>query len=163
MASWETEKTSSTFDATNSINTMSNNRDAARSGASSTTSSSGGGIFGFGGYSVVGINVQEVDSMCAAIRSYVEKVQSHLNGIDPLADASNAFKSEDGQVEQAVQSFAENVKEYCVNLCSGLLAFSDKLKDVKNAWIQSTSNMAETIKSDTAASDTGSAYQESIK
>lgn len=163
MASWETEKVQSTFNAQDVINNTTSNRDSGRSGANSTTSSSGGGLFGFGAYSVVGLNVASVPEMCEAINTWVEGIQTHLDNIDPLADASNAFRSEENQVENAVQGFAENVKEYCKNLCSDLLAFSDKIRDVRDAWIKTTGNVAGTIQSDTAASDAGSRYQESIR
>lgn len=162
MASWESEKVTSSFNAQEAINSTSSNRDSSRSGATTSTTSSGG-FFGLGGFSVVGINVAEVDNICEKISLWVEGIQSHLDAIDPLADASSAFKSEDREVENAVSAYVENVKDFCKNLCSGLLAFNDKLRDVKNAWIKTTGNIAGTIKSDTASSDAGSAYQESIR
>ncbi len=162
MATWETEKKQSTFETKTALNSAISTRDGNRSGATASTSKSGGGLFGFGGYSVVGLNVSAIDGMRADIRNWVSEIQTHLDGIDPLADAQNAYKSDDGKVENAVKEFVDNVKQYCKNLTSDLLAFSDKLEDVRKAWLDTTGNLAGTITTDTQATDAGSAYQETL-
>ena len=145
-------------------------RDAGRTAGVGTMTSSGGkpGVLGTSflskaGYNVVGLNVSAVPSMRAAIRTYVEGIQSRITAIDALADSESAFKSDDKSVENAVTEYVENVKEYCNNLISDLLAFSDKLADVSKAWTQFTQEQSATINSDTSASSTGTAYQESIQ
>ena len=158
---WETSATQSAFDANAASTTMMSNRESNRSGAGNIAYGSGGGLFK-SAYSVVGLNVGQVDSMRQAIRDYVSRIESRLRAIEPLADASNAFRSNDQVVEQAVTANIEKVKEYCVNLTSTLLAFSDKLGDVKNSWTAATQQMASNISADTSANDAATKYQETI-
>ena len=49
-------------------------------------------------------------------------------------------------------------KNYCKNLTSSLLAFNDKLIEIKDAWTTSTSNLAATITDDSSKTDEGTAY-----
>lgn len=114
--------------------------------------------------SVVGINVAYVDQMRDAIRNYVEKIKTHLEGIEPLADANNAFKND--EMQRAVQNYIGIVQDYCVNLTSQLLAFSDKLGDVKNAYKSTMESLAEQIDNNTgsfATNSNGRQYQETIQ
>lgn len=161
----------STFDAKSYTDTQIGNRDAQRTGAGTVVGGAGKGNYsgGFLGtswgakestYSVVGINVNEVDNMREAIRVYVQAIKDHLNGIEPLATADNAFKSE--EVQKAVQDYITKVKEYCMNLVSQLLAFSDKLADVKNAWQANMDALAGNTSSSASSLDQGTAYQETL-
>lgn len=107
-------------------------------------------------YSVVGINVSHIPVMRDKIGTYVKDIQDYLDQIDPLAEASKAFKSE--TVQEAVQKYITKVKDYCVNLTSQLLAFSDKLADVRDAYEQSMGNLADDINSQNSAFSEGTRY-----
>ncbi len=157
MANWVTETSKSDFDAQGVASTLSANRDATREGAQNGAGFFHG-FFGASGYSVVGISADKIPTMRDAIRDYVNSIRNHLDGIEPLADANNAFKGDD--IQKAVKSYVEKVKEYCQNLTSDLLAFSDKLQDALDAWESSQRSMAQGVDS-AATFDAGSEYRES--
>lgn len=154
MANWSNGASQSAFDAKTFTESTISNREGAREGSSA----GGAGFFGRS-YSVVGIDASQVDTMRSAIRDYITAIQTHLDGIDPLTNANNAYKSE--EVQQAVQEYVQKVKDYCKNLTSQLLAFSDKLGDVKKAWDTATAEMASTVSGAGGAFDAASAYTES--
>ncbi len=165
---WETNATTSDFQTDTAANATMTERQAQRSAASGMMNASGAtpGFFGLGGstgYSVVGLNVSAVSGMRESIREYTNRLKTRLSNIDALADASNAFRSNDGSVEKAVSEYIDKVKEYCINLTSDLLAFSDKLGDVKNAWQTATETMASTVQTDTSGAATSTQYQETIQ
>ena len=62
----------------------------------------------------------------------------------------------------ALRSYLNTVKTYCINLTSNLLAFSDKLADVRDAWTQGSQSMASGINSSNSSvsSAAGSRYTE---
>ena len=155
---WETETTTSIFNAVSYTTNQIAAREGLRSGA--TGSYNAGGWFGIGAqeYSIVGMDITKVGATRAAISDYVAKIENHLNSIDALADASNAYRSE--EVQAAVKSYIEKVKEYCINLCSQLRAFSDKLQDASAAWESGTANIASTVQSNTGSFDAGTRYTE---
>ncbi len=157
---WETETTTSSFNAGSYTTNQIAAREGLRSGA---TGSYNGGVTWLGGigaqeYSIVGMDITKVGATRAAISDYVAKIENHLNSIDALADASNAYRSE--EVQAAVKSYIEKVKEYCINLCSQLRAFSDKLQDASAAWESGTANIASTVQSNTGSFDAGTRYTE---
>lgn len=110
------------------------------------------------GYNVVGINVNQIDSMREAIKTYVSEIEQYLDGIDPKVTADNAFKSE--AVQDAVERYITKVKEYCINLTTQLLAFSDKLVDIQKAYKQSMTNLAGDIDAQNSAFSEGRRYQQ---
>ena len=154
---WETETTTSNFNAGSYTTNQIAAREGLRSGA---TGSYNAGWMGIGAqeYSIVGMDITKVGATRAAISDYVAKIENHLNSIDALADASNAYRSE--EVQAAVKSYIEKVKEYCINLCSQLRAFSDKLQDASAAWESGTANIASTVQSNTGSFDAGTRYTE---
>lgn len=83
------------------------------------------------GGTVVGINTQEISNMRAAIRSYCETLDAHLDTIESKTDTQIAFK---GEYALAVTEFAVAVKKVCKALTSQLLAFSDQLVEVEKAY-----------------------------
>lgn len=165
MVRWESEFTSSKFDEKSATTNMISGRSGTRDSAGDTLSfsKSGGNIFGFGAttYSVVGLNVGSIDPMREQIRTYCGDIEKHINQIDPKADADMAFKSD--LVQAAVSDYVEKVKTYCINLTSQLLAFSDKLADVKAVWEAGASNISDSVKNSNAAFDAGSKYTESMQ
>ena len=162
MASWASTTEASGFDAEQYATTAMDSRSAARSGSNvstgygTTTTRPGWDIFGTGlfdkttpggqtaqslsGYSVVGINAAKVPEMREVIRTAVSNLQGHIDGIEEHTNSSMAFKSE--EVKAAVENYVLSVKEYCKALISDLLAFSDKLETVHQAWLSSTSKYA---------------------
>lgn len=155
---WESQTTTSQFDAKSYATNQIAGREGVRSGAAG--SYDGGGWFGIGRqeYSIVGMDVTKVDSARAAISDYVAAIENHVSGIDALANANGAYKSDD--VQAAVKTYVEKVKEYCVNLCSQMRAFSDKLADAKAIWESGTANIASTVQSSSGSFDAGTKYTE---
>ena len=175
MATWDATTSNSTFDANIAAQTAMDARSASRSGAAINSSfgATKGGIFGIGakagqtaqsmgGYSIVGIDANRIPEMRDQIRNSVQAIQSHLDGIEAETNSSNAFRSDD--IKNAVQQYVLSVKEYSKALISDLLAFSDKLQDVRNAWEQSTASYAsESIgASTTGMKDSATYYTESL-
>lgn len=154
---FQTDTIASSFDANAAFTNLQSEREGQRTGG-------GSGFFGSlfaDTTSVVGINVNEVTNMRAAINTYCEGIENYLKQLNPTADASMAFKSE--EVTAALESYMESVKTYCMNLVSQLRAFSDKLADVKNQWEAYAEAMAGNINSASGAFATGSRYSETIQ
>ena len=174
---FQTDTVASSFDATSGMNAMQGERNAQRSNvfefAAANSDMQGYSNNGFrdnflesrgiGGSnnSVVGINVNEINSMVNAITEYCEAIENYIQGLNPAADSELAFKGE--EVKAALNAYMDNVKLYCVNLVSQLLAFNDKLRDVRNQWQQYTANLAGNIGSASGRYSTGSRYNESIQ
>ena len=96
-------------------------------------------------YSVVGMKISEIPNMRNAIRQYVENINNYLESIDEIGKVGSAFKSK--EIQNAIKDYVLTLKTYCINLISQLLAFSDKLADVANAWIIASSNIAGVVNS----------------
>ena len=142
MANWETSVSASSFDAKSFANKAMEQRDAARSKASQWT------IGGVGNMNVVGINASKVPEMREQIRTSVSNLQSKIDAIGTDLSSDKAYRS--SVIKPEVDAYIEAVKTYCKALISDLLAFSDKLKDVQDAWEASTSAIAsESINSST--------------
>ena len=109
-----------------------------------------------GEYSIVGINANQVPAMKNAIANYVEAIQNHLEKIETSADSSQAFKSD--AVKTAVQNYLLTLKDYCQNLVSQMLAFSDKLQEVYEKWVEATGNMAQSVNSSASGFNKGTRY-----
>lgn len=155
---WETQSVTSDFDARSYTNNQIAGREAQRGQAAG--SYDGGGFLGIGRqeYTIVGMDITKVDATRSAISDYVNAIENHVSGIDALADASGAYKSDD--VQAAVKSYVEKVKEYCINLCSQLRAFSDKLADAKAVWESGTANIASSVQGSAGSFDAGTRYTE---
>ncbi len=160
---WETNASTSSFTTNTAATDTISNRSGQRQGAANEKfSSSGGGFLGTV-YTVVGLNTTQIGAMRGAIREYVNKIEGIISGVKATAEASNAFKSADESVETAVATYVDKVKDYCINLTSDLLAFSDKLKDVQNAWEAATGAMAENINTSANATATSEKYTEKFE
>lgn len=155
---WETETATSNFNAGDYTTKQIAAREGLRSGSTGSYNSGWGLGWGAQEYSIVGMDISGVRSVRTAISNYVAAIENHLNGIDALADANNAYKSD--EVQAAVKTYVEKVKEYCINLCSQLRAFSDKLQDASAAWESGTANIASTVQSNTGSFDAGTRYTE---
>lgn len=188
---WAAEtQTASEIDAvsysTNAINT----RSASRSSASINSDygagflTSGKTAESFGGYSVVGIKVENIPAMKAKIEEEVERIQTYLNGIGvntegaegtniSLGAAQGAGGDEGNPVDatiaikspamvKAINGYIESVKKYAKALLSNLLAFADKLEEVSRVWKQSTENFAtnEINSSSTSMAENSTFYQQ---
>ena len=111
--------------------------------------------------SLVGMNVEAIPGMRQEIQNYCSAIERKLEEIETEINPDVAFKSE--EVQSAIKSYLTKVKEYCINLTSDLLAFSDKLADARNEWIKQTQEMAGDINSATGAFDAGTKYTESVQ
>lgn len=83
------------------------------------------------GTTVVGINVNEIPNMRNAIREYVTRLDEHLNSVRTNADTTQAFK---GDYAIAIQEYVSAICEACKCVTSQLLAFSDQLVKVQEAY-----------------------------
>jgi len=173
---WNTESVTSTFDYTQPASGMINDRTSQRQGSNVGTHQVEDGTTGMWWWketkykdvsnlpenSIVGINVTQVPAMREAIENYCGEIETYLRDLDPTADATVAFKSE--EVQKALLTYMDVVKTYCLNLVSQLRAFSDKLADVYNQWQVSTGNMASSINSTSGnAFASGSTYSSSVE
>lgn len=115
------------------------------------------------GYDIVGINGNQVEPMRQSIRDYVSEVQGLIDTtLSTSADqARNAFRGEEAIA--AVNAYIDKIKDYCKNITSTLLAFSDKLADVGNAWKAAQENIAGNVNSSTGTFSEGTAYTESVQ
>ncbi len=142
MANWEATTQTSSFDASLAAHTAIDTRSSTRSASSASGGYNPGGFLGWGRseFSIVGIDANKVPEMREQIRSSVQSIQSHLDGIEAQTNSTNAFRSE--EIKVAVEKYVESVKEYSKALISDLLAFSDKLQEVREAWEKSTQSFA---------------------
>ena len=156
--SWETQTAKSEFDAKSYTNNQIDSRSGQR--AESTGGYNGGGLFGIGAqsYSIVGMDANQIPAVRQDLGSYVQAIEEHIQQIDASTDANNAFRGE--EVQSAVTAYVEKVKEYCINLCSQLRAFSDKLADAQAAWETGTGNIAGTVNDGNSSFATGTKYTE---
>lgn len=106
------------------------------------------------GETVVGINVNHIPTMKAAVRKYVENIKSALNELNSY-DPEVAFK---GEYAQAMTTYIEAVKTACNAICSQMLAFNDQLTKVQEAYQAKDQATASSIKK--TADSTSSAYTE---
>lgn len=113
------------------------------------------------GYDIVGIKASEIDNMTASIKKYVDNVQNTLSSCLETNDQKLNEAIRGSQLEAAVNAYINKVKLYCQNITSDLLAFSDKLIDVGNQWIEHTKSMAASIDAGTSSYAAGTAYQTS--
>lgn len=161
--SWNVESTKSTFNASENVTNTIEGRDSVRSSAqvNKDFGAVGANFLKSGHmYSIVGINANKIPEMREAIRNYVSGIQKHLDGFQASADSSKAFKSE--VVTSSVQKYMDTVKEYCQNLTSQLIAFSDKLKDVETEWLKATQNMSQSVNDSVSNFNKGSQYSEKL-
>lgn len=151
MAEWGSTTQSSDFDAVTYATAAMDARSQTRSGANVNSSYGSKNFLGFNyggttaqsssGYSIVGIDANKVGDMRNQIKESVTNIQNYLDGIQPEGVmTNNAFKSE--EIVAAVKDYIDTVKEYSKALISDLIAFSDKLQDVQDAWQTSTQNYA---------------------
>lgn len=161
MADWRQNAQQTGFDASQYTETMTSTRNAQRSGSGLSS-----GFLGIGGntasssYSVVGINTNEIPNMRLAIRNYVQRIQDHLDTINTTTDPTVALKGTG--IETAVQEYIVSVAKYCKALSSQLLAFSDKLAKVQEAWETSDMNVSSSVRgsADEVASTSSQTYTE---
>lgn len=147
MANWDNEVAQSNLNAGSYTSNQIAGREGSRAGVGNTTKSE---------YSVVGINVNKIPDVQNAIDEYVRGLEEHINQIEANADPNAAFLSED--VQASVKNYLEKVKTYCKNLESQLIAFSDKLSEVRTAWETGTKNIASGVDSSNAAFSEGTRY-----
>ena len=125
------------FDNTQSVSSdIGNNVNSANSQARNAFSdlaskASSSVIDTMGKYSVLGINVNAIEDMRFAIRVYVENVEEHLNSVRQEAMDTQAFK---GQYAIAITEYVNAVCDVVRSLTTQLLAFSDKLVEIKEIY-----------------------------
>ena len=106
------------------------------------------------GTTVVGINVNQIQTMKEAVRGYVDNIKKALQELETY-DPEVAFK---GEYALAMTEYINAVKTACNAIVSQMLAFNDQLTKVQEAYQQKDSETASAIKS--TAESTASAYSE---
>lgn len=119
------------------------------------------GLFGSTDYDIVGINADKVEPVREAIRTYVRDIEKELEKFETEVDPKIAFRGEDAIA--AVQAYLTKVKTYCINVSSDLLAFSDKLKDVENAWNAAQQSIGSGVEASNNGFSEGTHYTETIQ
>ena len=161
MGSFSTEATrASQIETSAAVSNFTSARESSRSGYS------GSGLFGNSNissdYDVVGINATKVPMMRDAIRDYVKHIQEYLEQIGANTSSSQAGAIQSEDVKAAVDKYITAVKEYAQNLVSYILTFSDKLKDVQDAWEKQAKSMAGNIDSAAGGFGAQGAYTEKL-
>ncbi len=154
--SWRTETVKSSFDASDFIT------DASRTIGDffSSIVEGIGNVIGdlFQDYDVIGINVSEVDNMRQAIRDYEALIEKHLEEVNTYADTNQAFK---GEYATAIKDYVYAVTLACRYVVSYLNAFSDQLKEIKDAYEAQDVEQASKIRQTSSATESQfSRYQE---
>lgn len=126
-------------------NAMSSFTDLASNGSMSIADT-------MGRYNLIGINAHAIDDMRFAIRIYVENIEAHLNSVVKEAEDTGAFR---GQYASSIVEYVQAVCDVCRSLTSQLLAFSDKLVEVKRAFEERDINLAQNINSASSNMQTG--------
>lgn len=141
------------WDVGNDINRA--NAQARNAFSEISTNGSSNIIDTLGKYNIVGININAIDEMRFAIRVYVENIESHLNSVQQDAMDTYAFK---GQYANAISEYVQAVCDVVKSLTSQLLAFSDKLVDIKNAYQEKDVNLSSSINSAISNTQSGVNY-----
>lgn len=115
-------------------------------------SGSTGVIESFGKYNIVGINANSIDDMRFAIRVYVENLEAHLNSVKQEAMDTSAFK---GQYANSIVEYVNAVCDVVKSLTSQLLAFSDKLVEIKEKYQEQDINLTKSINMVTSNASAG--------
>lgn len=82
--------------------------------------------------SVVGINVNKIDGMRNAIRTYVNDIETHLDNVYVNTDPKSAFADPD--MQSAVKEYIGGVMSACRAYTSQLLKFSDMLYEIQEDY-----------------------------
>lgn len=143
---WKTDVQKVIFDASQGAKTLSSNLSNYFESLINSAGSAVGSLLR--GSSVIGINANEIPNMRSAIREYVTALETHLEKVVTDADTSGAFK---GEYASAVKVYVAAIAEACKCVTSQLLAFSDQLKEVSDAYIAQDQELSKRI-NDTAAS-----------
>lgn len=80
---------------------------------------------------IVGINVNHISQMKAAINNYVDDLKDHLSKMKSNANTSNAFK---GEYAKAVTEFVQAIEIACGYVIESLLSFNTQLDEVAEKY-----------------------------
>jgi len=138
---WKTEVQKVLFDASQDVKTKVS---MLSSFFESQINQNAAEVFSFmNGSSVIGINVHEIPNMRNAIRIYVQDLERHLDEVATNADTSPAFK---GEYAAAITSYVTAITHACKSVTTQLLAFSDQLKQVSDAYEAQDRTLSENIR-----------------
>lgn len=108
------------------------------------------------GSTVVGINVNQIESMQQAVNNYVQKLSDHLNEINSSLNTDMAFK---GEYAAAVTEYVTAVTQACQTVISQLKAFNEELTRVQEAYTAYDVKLSKNISSSSQeVSQAASAY-----
>lgn len=150
---WDVGVSSSSRETSSYVTNTIEGRDSARSSKQTDSVRRNG-------YDVVGINANQIGNMRSAINNYVNAIYKKIDEINTGASAEAAFRGD--EVASAVKNYMETLKEYCTNLTSQLLAFSDKLAEVGAKWEEAAQSMSGQIGSSASSFNKGTKYTEQL-
>lgn len=105
--------------------------------------------------SVVGINVNKIPEMEAAIEAAVSSIEEHLNEVNVNTDPSKAFA--DPGMQSACRAYIGGVMDACRAYTSQLLKLADLLVEIKESYQKQQEAMNSTL--NTAAGDISSSVE----
>lgn len=151
MGTWRQEAQSVAWDIKQTVNSAATN-------ATSIFDNMVGGLKAkmtgaLNGTTVVGINANEITNMRNAIRNYVSNLENHLDQVNQQAETNQAFK---GDYAQAIRDYVAAICEACKCVTSNLLAFSDQLVGIQEAYAASDQSLKSAIGS--SAGDVQSSF-----
>lgn len=144
--SWNVEGASSNFATNESLNSQISSREGSRAASQSWSDSVVNAIQDFLGIeTLVGIDVTQIPTMKAAIRTYVEDIDKTLSEFGNNAETNVTEGLKGTGMEVMVAEYINNVALYCKALTSQLLAFNDQLSYVEEAWSSADNNFTSTV------------------
>ncbi len=134
---WNSATVAVAYNAQEKISELMDNRDSIRGDEIGNSASSE--------FSLVGFNTTKINEVKQVIRTEIDNLTKLIEGINELAKAEVAFKSDSNQLELAIQAYIKNVKNYIILLINRLNTFNTRLSGVQQAWKQSIQKMASAV------------------
>lgn len=91
---------------------------------------------------LIGIDATQVPAMKSAIKTYVDDLSTHLDGINTSLETDTAFK---GTYATSITEYVEGVTYACKGIVSNLLAFYDELTRVEQAFNEKVEGLSSSI------------------
>ncbi len=144
--SWNVDGASSNFSTSESLNSQISSREGSRAASQDWGSVVSNAIQDFLGIeTLVGIDVTQIPTMKAAIRSYVDDINKALSDFGSNAESNVKASLRGTGMEVMVAEYINNVALYCKSLTSQLLAFNDQLSYVEEAWTTADNNFTSSV------------------
>lgn len=98
----------------------------------------------FTDYDMVGISAKNLPAVKEAINKYVTQIEKDLEELGKShSKIDGAFQGE--ATQEALKEYINHVRDYCVNVTSQLLAYSQKISEILQVWIANQQQLASNI------------------